>query len=171
MLNSNHAAEVAQLVEQPIRNRQVDGSNPPLGSTFLSLNRASAMTTEVNSASTKIRSRKNPKGAAPSGLNVLRGEMRQVVSSQDQHWSISFHAKRRTDHPPMIMSLGPVSDAAHGGSLNPWFTIGSGVFFLSGAWVRYFKLRKTTDVPIAAVLAISAIGGAFIFLGVWQWLK
>ena len=25
-------AEVAQLVEQPIRNRQVDGSNPPLGS-------------------------------------------------------------------------------------------------------------------------------------------
>ena len=34
MLNSNHTAEVAQLVEQPIRNRQVDGSNPPLGSSF-----------------------------------------------------------------------------------------------------------------------------------------
>ncbi len=34
MLNSNDSAEVAQLVEQPIRNRQVDGSNPPLGSNF-----------------------------------------------------------------------------------------------------------------------------------------
>jgi hypothetical protein len=28
-------AEVAQLVEQPIRNRQVGGSSPPLGSTHL----------------------------------------------------------------------------------------------------------------------------------------
>jgi hypothetical protein len=32
MLLLNLDAEVAQLVEQPIRNRQVDGSNPPLGS-------------------------------------------------------------------------------------------------------------------------------------------
>ena len=41
MLNSNHAAEVAQLVEQPIRNRQVDGSSPPLGSNLFEINSAS----------------------------------------------------------------------------------------------------------------------------------
>jgi hypothetical protein len=32
MLQSLHRAEVAQLVEQPIRNRQVPGSSPGLGS-------------------------------------------------------------------------------------------------------------------------------------------
>ena len=31
---SRTGAEVAQLVEQPIRNRQVPGSSPGLGSTF-----------------------------------------------------------------------------------------------------------------------------------------
>jgi hypothetical protein len=32
MLKSKRKAEVAQLVEQPIRNRQVPGSSPGLGS-------------------------------------------------------------------------------------------------------------------------------------------
>ena len=34
---THRKAEVAQLVEQPIRNRQVGGSSPPLGSSFLQM--------------------------------------------------------------------------------------------------------------------------------------
>jgi hypothetical protein len=34
MLELGRDAEVAQLVEQPIRNRQVPGSSPGLGSSF-----------------------------------------------------------------------------------------------------------------------------------------
>jgi hypothetical protein len=37
MLKSIKDAEVAQLVEQPIRNRQVGGSSPLLGSSFLQI--------------------------------------------------------------------------------------------------------------------------------------
>lgn len=69
------------------------------------------------------------------------------------------------------MLLGPVYNAAHGGSVNPWFCIGVGVFVLVGAWGRYFKLRKTQGVPLTTLMGLTVIGGIFILLGARQLFK
>ena len=71
----------------------------------------------------------------------------------------------------MITLFGPVSEAMHGGSVNPWFSIGAGVFTLVGAWGYYFKMRKTEIIPLVNLLGLTAIGGIFILVGIWELAK
>jgi hypothetical protein len=68
----------------------------------------------------------------------------------------------------MIILQGPVSHAAHGGSINPWFSIGVGSVVLTTLWVRYFKNRKETKVSLGILLGITAICLVFIVTGVWE---
>jgi hypothetical protein len=68
----------------------------------------------------------------------------------------------------MIILQGPVSNAAHGGSINPWFSIGVGIVVLTTLWVRYFKNRKETKVSFGILLGITAICLVFIVTGVWE---
>lgn len=67
----------------------------------------------------------------------------------------------------MITLQGPVSRAAHGDSISPWFSIGVGVVFLTGLWIQYFKKREQTKVPIGSLLFLNAIGLVFIAIGLW----
>jgi hypothetical protein len=62
---------------------------------------------------------------------------------------------------------GPVGSAAHGGSINPWFSIGVGVLLLTSLWLRYLKGRRETKVPVGILLGITAICLVFIATGVW----
>jgi hypothetical protein len=71
----------------------------------------------------------------------------------------------------MIILQGPVSNAAHGGSINPWFSIGVGSVVLTTLWVRYFKNRKETKVSLGILLGITAICLVFIVTGVWELLR
>jgi hypothetical protein len=71
----------------------------------------------------------------------------------------------------MMLLQGPVSNAAHGGSISPWFSIGVGAFVLVGLWIRYLRARKQTKVPLGTLLGISAICAVFIVVGVWELLR
>lgn len=67
--------------------------------------------------------------------------------------------------------LGPVYDAAHGGSGNPWFPIGIASVVLVVAWIEFFRRRTKTKGPIIALLGISAICAVLIVSGILQLLK
>jgi hypothetical protein len=71
----------------------------------------------------------------------------------------------------MTLLQGPVSNAAHGASKNPWFSIGVGTFVLAGLWIKYLKTRKETKVPLGTLLGISAICTVFIAIGIWGLLR
>ena len=65
--------------------------------------------------------------------------------------------------------FGPVSDAAHGGKMNPWFGILVGAYVLTSAWIIYFKKRgKAPKVKLGSMLAITAICGVLLAIGIWQ---
>ena len=67
------------------------------------------------------------------------------------------------------MSLqGPVSNAAHGGSIHPWLSIGVGGLVMATLWIRYFKIPKKSEVSTGALLGITAICLVFIATGVWE---
>jgi len=68
----------------------------------------------------------------------------------------------------MTILQGPVSNAAHGGSVNPWFSIGVGSIVLGTLWVRYFTTRKEIKTPLGILLGISAICLGFIMTGVYE---
>jgi hypothetical protein len=70
---------------------------------------------------------------------------------------------------PMIIILqGPVSNAASGGSINPWFSIGVGVFVLVTLWIKYLKTQKETKPPLGILLGITAIWLVFVLTGFWE---
>jgi uncharacterized membrane protein (DUF485 family) len=71
----------------------------------------------------------------------------------------------------MTILQGPVSNAAHGGSINPWFSIGVGSFVLATLWIRYFKTRKEAKVSLGILLGITAICLVFIVTGVWELVR
>ena len=68
----------------------------------------------------------------------------------------------------MTILQGPVSNATHGGSVNPWFSIGVGSIVLGTLWVRYFRTRKEIKTPLGVLLGISAICLVFIVTGVCE---
>jgi hypothetical protein len=70
--------------------------------------------------------------------------------------------------PMMIMLQGPVSNAARGGSINPWFSIGVGVFVLVTLWIKYLRTQKETKAPLGILFGITAICLVFIVTGVWE---
>jgi hypothetical protein len=67
----------------------------------------------------------------------------------------------------MTILQGPVSNAAHGGSINPWFSIGVGSVVLATLWVNYLKTRKEAKVSLGILLGMTAICLVFIVMGVW----
>jgi uncharacterized membrane protein (DUF485 family) len=71
----------------------------------------------------------------------------------------------------MTTVQGPVSNAAHGGSINPWFSIAVGTFVLATLWIRYLTTRKETKVPLGILLGITAICLVFIVTGIWELLR
>jgi hypothetical protein len=71
----------------------------------------------------------------------------------------------------MTILQGPVSNAAHGGSISPWFSIGVGGFVLATLWIRYVKTRKEAKVDLGILLGITAISLVFIVTGVWELVR
>jgi hypothetical protein len=71
----------------------------------------------------------------------------------------------------MTLLQGPVSNAAHGASVNPWFSIGVGTLVLAGVWFRYLRARRKTKVSPVALLEISAVCAVFIAIGIWELLR
>jgi hypothetical protein len=68
----------------------------------------------------------------------------------------------------MTILQGPVSNAAHGGSISPWFSIGVGTLVLASLWIRYCKTTKESKIPLGTLLGITAICLLFIVTGVWE---
>jgi hypothetical protein len=64
--------------------------------------------------------------------------------------------------------FGPVANAAHGGKINPWFSILIGVFVLIGVWPKYLRRELRKDNHIGVLLGISAICGVFVVTGLWE---
>jgi hypothetical protein len=67
--------------------------------------------------------------------------------------------------------LGPVSGAAQGGRVNPWFSILVGGSFLVYAWMTYFRKKGQKGVTLGSVLFASAICAVFLGLGIWELLR
>jgi len=70
--------------------------------------------------------------------------------------------------------LGPVSNAAGGGNVNPWFSIAVGLFVLIGAWGSYLQRKDQQEdakVSMSSLIFISGICAVFIGFGVWNLVK
>jgi len=69
-----------------------------------------------------------------------------------------------------MMFFGPVSNAARGGKVDPWFAIAVGGAVLVTAWTKYLKRELKQDTHLGILLGISAICSIFIVTGVWELL-
>ena len=67
----------------------------------------------------------------------------------------------------VMINLGPVSDAVHGGKASPWFSLAIGICVLVATWTKYFKHELRETIHIGIVIGISAICGVFIATGIW----
>ena len=63
--------------------------------------------------------------------------------------------------------LGPVSNAANGGKISPWFAIVVGGAVLITAWTKYLKGEVREDAHLGILVGISAICTLFIVTGLW----
>ncbi len=64
-----------------------------------------------------------------------------------------------------MMIFGPVSNAAHGEKINPWFAIAVGGAVLVMAWTKYLKGELRQGTHLGILLGISAICTLFIATG------
>jgi hypothetical protein len=69
-----------------------------------------------------------------------------------------------------MMFFGPVSNAAHGGRVDPWFSIAVGGAVLIATWTKYLKGELRRDTHLGTLLGISAICSVFIATAVWELL-
>ena len=66
-----------------------------------------------------------------------------------------------------MIILGPGSEAARGGQVNPWFAIFIGASVLTAAWTKYLRGELREGAHIGILLGISAICAVFIAIGLW----
>jgi hypothetical protein len=69
-----------------------------------------------------------------------------------------------------MMFFGPVSNAAHGGKVNPWFAIAVGSAVLITAWTKYLKGELKEGTHLGILLGITAICTLFIATRLWELL-
>ena len=69
-----------------------------------------------------------------------------------------------------MMIFGPVSNAAHGENVNPWFAIVVGGAVLITAWTKYVKGELRQGTHFGILLGISVICTLFIVTGLWELL-
>lgn len=67
-----------------------------------------------------------------------------------------------------MMLFGPVSNAAHGGRVDPWFSIAVGGFVLIATWTKHLKAELRQGTRLSTLLGISAICFVFLATGVWE---
>jgi hypothetical protein len=70
-----------------------------------------------------------------------------------------------------MIIFGPVAEAARGGRGNPFFDLSVGFFVLAITWIGYMKKTQTKKVNLSVAVAISAICGVFIYLGITELLR
>jgi hypothetical protein len=61
-----------------------------------------------------------------------------------------------------------VSNAAHGHSVNAWFSIGVGSLLLATLWFRYFKGQRRLRPSPSVLVGITAICFVLIGVGIWE---
>jgi len=65
----------------------------------------------------------------------------------------------------------PVSNAGHGGQINPWFAIAVGALTLVYLWTKYLKGQLKEGVHFGILLGITLICILFVGTGVWELLR
>jgi hypothetical protein len=102
-------------------------------------------------------------------------EKRAVVAPSSPRGDVSQNPADRTfGHRGVwsktMMISGPVSNAAQGGKINPWFGIVIGGTVLVTNWTKYLKGELRQGAHLGILLGISAICILFIGTGLWELL-
>jgi hypothetical protein len=71
----------------------------------------------------------------------------------------------------MMMWLGPVGEAAHGGHSGPAFDLIIGFGVLALTWIGYLKKEERPRVGIWIAIGISAICTVFIYSGIKELMR